>query len=69
MTDEEYLDLLDELQKLEYEGIEINLEGDAVTPLDVVHAHLVRENQGYMRDYEESEIGVVKRIKFNAIRD
>lgn len=68
MTDEQYIELLEELERLEGEGVSFDIDGEVVEPLDVVHAHMVRERPQYMRDYVEDGIGKVKKVKFNTIR-
>lgn len=68
MTDVEYLNLLDELQNLEGQGVAFDVDGEPASSVDVVHAHMVKEEFSYMRDYIADTKGSIGKIKFNAIR-
>lgn len=68
MTDTEYLNLLEELQNLEEDGVNFDVDGDPASSIDVVHAHMVREKFTYMRDYIADNEGSLGKIKFNTIR-
>lgn len=67
MTNQEYLLLLDELQKLEEKGMALNIDGYPASSVDVVHAHMVRENSTYMRDYIPDNHGVYTELGFNKV--
>lgn len=67
MTDQEYLSLLDELQQLEDKGMSLNIDGNPASSVDVVHAHMVRENSTYMRDYIPNDDGVYTQLGFNKV--
>ncbi|MCI9546735.1 MAG: hypothetical protein HFH60_08640 [Lachnospiraceae bacterium] len=49
------------------EGISLNLEGYPSNPSEIVHAHLIAEEGGYMRDYVQNEKGEIQKIDFDKI--
>lgn len=69
MTNDEYLNFLMELQELEEDGVRFDVDDNPATPVDVVHAHMVRESCSYMRDYIPGDKGSINKIKFNKIED
>lgn len=64
MREREYQNLFEELSKYEDKGICMKLENVPASPLQIVTAHMVREECNYMRDYEWDEAGHVKGITF-----
>lgn len=64
MGEREYQNLFEELTRYENRGIRIKLGNMPASPLQVVTAHMVREECNYMRDYEWDEAGHVKEITF-----
>lgn len=67
MEEREYQNLYAELSKYEHYGILMKLENIPASPLQIVAAHMVREESNYMRDYEWDEAGHVKGITFHDI--
>ena len=61
MTSEEkeYQKLFNELYQYE--------EGSPASPTQIVRAHMLRENTGYMRDYVLNENGDIKELYFHQI--
>lgn len=56
-----------ELELYRQKGISLNLEGYPSNPSEIVHAHLIAEEGGYMRDYVQNERGEIKKIEFDRI--
>ena len=59
MTSEEkeYQKLFNELYQYEKQGVYMEMEGSPASPTQIVRAHMLRENTGYMRDYVLNENG------------
>lgn len=67
---QEFRELFQELSEIEECGVLITLSGKPSSPMQVVSAHMVKEeNTTYMRDYIFGESGLVKEICFNNITD
>lgn len=51
MTSEEkeYQKLFNELYQYEKQGVYMEMEGSPASPTQIVRAHMLRENTGYMR--------------------
>ena len=60
-------DLRHELEQYRQKGISLNLEGFPSSPSEIVHAHLIAEDGGYMRDYIQNEKGEIRKIDFDRI--
>ncbi len=45
----------------------MDLEGYPSDPREIVRAHMIAEEGGYMRDYEQDAKGEIKKIGFNKI--
>lgn len=60
-------DLQRELELYRQEGISLNLEGYPSNPSEIVQAHLIAEEGGYMRDYMQNEKGEIQKIDFDKI--
>lgn len=56
--------LFSELTDYEKEGIHILLNGLPASPMQVVQAHIMREDSVYMRDYVLNEKGDIKELCF-----
>ena len=66
-----YESLYLELKEIEKLGIPIFMEGYLVSPLQIVHAHMMIRETGiytYMRDYEMNEEGDVEKLGFHKVR-
>ena len=46
-----YKDLYAELEKYENRGVSIRLNNQPASPMQIVTAHMVKEENAYMRDY------------------
>ncbi len=59
-----YQDLFSELSQYEKRGVYIAMEGNPASPMQVVEAHMIKEDSGYMRDYVLNENGDLKELYF-----
>ena len=62
-----YKDLYAELEKYENRGVSIRLNNQPASPMQIVTAHMVKEENAYMRDYVWYDKGDVKEIVFHSI--
>ena len=62
-----YKDLYAELEKDENRGVSIRLNNQPASPMQIVTAHMVKEENAYMRDYVWDVKGDVKEIVFHSI--
>lgn len=62
-----YKDLYAELEKYENRGVSIRLNNQPASPMQIVTAHMVKEENAYMRDYVWDDKGDVKEIVFHSI--
>lgn len=60
----DYQELFAELKKYEKAGVRMEIDGTPASPLQIVSAHMIREESGYMRDYIASEDGIVRELNF-----
>lgn len=67
MKKETYRQLYAELEKYENSGICMKLEDFQASPMQIVTAHMVREESNYMRDYIWDEKGCVREVTFHSI--
>lgn len=63
----EFQELFRELNGYEKKGVYIELEGKPASPTQIVQAHMLREDSGYMRDYVLNEKGDLKALYFHHI--
>lgn len=56
-----------ELEKYERKGVCILMDGYSASPMQVVRAHMTRENVSYMRDYEMDSEGRLESLSFTNI--
>ena len=61
-------DLFTELSDFERKGVDISLDGLPASPMQIVQAHIMRENIIYMRDYIMNEKGDIKSVSFQNIK-
>ena len=61
-----YKDLYAELEKYENRGVSIRLNNQPASPMQIVTAHMVKE-ENYMRDYVWDDKGDVKELGFHSI--
>lgn len=64
----ELQELFNELNRYEKAGVYIELEGKPASPTQIVKAHMIKEDSGYMRDYILDEEGDLKALYFNHIK-
>lgn len=64
MTSEEkeYQKLFNELYQYEKQGVYMEMEGSTASPTQIVRAHMLQENTGYMRDYVLNEKVILKSV-------
>lgn len=62
-----YQDLYSELSGYEKKGVYIYINGAPASPLQVVNAHIMREDEVYMRDYVLNEKGDIKELCFHHV--
>ena len=60
--------LFEELTEFEKYGVYISLNGLPASPMQIVQAHIMREDVSYMRDYEMNEKGDIKGLGFHKIK-
>ena len=63
----EVQNLFTELTGYEKKGVDITLNGLAASPMQVVQAHILRENVVYMCDYVMNEKGDIKELCFTDV--
>lgn len=66
---EKYKKLYAELAEYESNGVSMKLNNLPASPMQIVTAHMVREESNYMRDYVWDEKGHVKEIAFHNIKE
>lgn len=67
MSENLYKNLFAELEKYEKSGVSMKLNNNPASPMQIVTAHMVKEEQAYMRDYVWDEKGHVKELTFHDI--
>ena len=60
--------LFTELSDFERKGVDFSLDGLPASPMQIVQAHIMRENIIYMRDYIMNEKGDIKSVSFQNIK-
>ena len=61
-------ELFTELSDFERKGVDISLDGWPASPMQIVQAHIMRENIIYMRDYIMNERGDIKGVCFQNVK-
>lgn len=67
MNHASYKDLYAELEQYERSGVSMKLDNYPASPMQIVSAHMVKEDNAYMRDYVWDERGHVKELTFHNI--
>ena len=67
MEQANYMNLYAELEQYERFGVSMKLNNHPASPMQIVSAHMVKEDQVYMRDYEWDEYGHVKELTFHNV--
>ena len=58
----------EELTEFEKNGVYISQNGLPASPMQIVQAHIMREDVSYMRDYVMNEKGDIKGLGFHNIK-
>ena len=66
--EKKYQDLFTELTNYERSGVRMQMNGFPASPLQIVSAHMVREESNYMRDYILDEQGMIRELDFKKSR-
>lgn len=69
MEEKKYQSLFAELSEYETYGVSIKLENVPASPMQIVTAHMIKEENAYMRDYVWDEKGQIKELSFHHISD
>lgn len=64
MSESNYKELYAELEEYENSGVRMRLNNYLASPMQIVTAHMVREDSSYMRDYVWDEKGHVRELTF-----
>lgn len=64
---EKYQQLYTELEGYENCGVSMRLDNHPASPMQIVTAYMVREENSYMRDYVWDDSGYMKEIVFHNI--
>lgn len=64
MNEKNYKELYAELEEYENSGVCMRLNNYPASPMQIVTAHMVREDSSYMRDYVWDEKGHVRELTF-----
>ena len=62
-----YQELFSELTAYERSGVRMQIDGISASPMQIVSAHMIRENSNYMRDYIMDEEGKITELDFYEI--
>lgn len=62
-----YRDFFIELEAYEKCGILMSMDGHPASPMQIVNAHMAKENNAYMRDYVMDDTGSLKELHFQKI--
>jgi len=63
-----YQSLFAELKNYEKSGVSMLMDGYRASPIQIVEAHLTKEEGTYMRDYIMDPEGYIKTLTFNKIK-
>lgn len=64
---EELRDMFRELTEYEKQKVDLGINGVPASPMQIVQAHIMCEDTGYMRDYVLNEEGDIKALWFNRV--
>lgn len=68
-NEKEYQELFAELSGYEQKGYMMELDGLLASPMQIVAAHMAKEDNSYMRDYIFDEKGSIEALCFNHIKE
>lgn len=69
MNGRKYKTLYVELEMYEQSGVSMKIDNHPASPMQIVTAHMVKEDQTYMRDYVWDDKGQMKELVFHNITD
>ena len=69
MDETVYRDMFAELEGYEKRGIDISLDGYHASALQIVTAHMTKEEGTYMRDYDIDRDGRIEALRFADISE
>lgn len=69
MNEAVYRDMFAELERYEKRGIDISIDGYRASALQIVTAHMTKEEGTYMRDYVMDRNGCIEALRFTDIND
>ena len=69
MENEKYKKFFAEFEQYERSGVSMKLDDCPASPMQIVTAHMVREDRNYMRDYVWDEKGCMKELVFHNIKN
>ena len=67
MDERVYRELFTELEGYEKRGVDMSIDGNSASPLEIVTAHMTREEGTYMRDYVLNRDGNIRALRFTDI--
>ena len=62
-----YQALYAELEKYENAGVRMRLDNSPASPMQIVSAHMIKEETSYMRDYVLDDKGCVRELAFHQV--
>lgn len=68
MDEKTYKSLFVELESYEQLGIRMRIDEEPASPMQIVTAHMLREENNYMRDYVWDEKGKIRELVFHNIK-
>ena len=66
--DRRFQTLFTELSDYERKGVSMQIDGLPASPMQIVPAHIMREESSYMRDYVLNDKGDLKELGFNDVK-
>ena len=69
MDERVYRDLFEELEKYEKKGVDISIDGCHANAIQIVTAHMTKEEGTYIRDYDIDRDGHIEALRFTDIND
>lgn len=69
MDEKTYKTLFVELESYEQLGIRMKIDDHPASPMQIVTAHMVKEDSSYMRDYVWDDKGQIRELVFHNIKN
>ncbi len=67
--EEVYRELYAELERYEKKGVDIMIDGYQASPMQIVTAHMIKEEGTYMRDYVIDPQGRIESLAFTNVNE